>query len=146
MRIAIGSDHAGLRLKQALAEHLLELGHEIEDVGTHSDESTDYPDYAHQVARRVLDGDAERGVLVCGTGHGMAMAANKNPGIRAACVLDAFSARMVGLHNDANVLCLGQRTTGEGLAVDLLDAWLGARFEGGRHARRVGKMEPARGS
>jgi ribose 5-phosphate isomerase B len=142
MRIAMGSDHAGLRLKGAMKAHLEALGHEVHDVGTFTGDSTDYPDYAHQVAGRVASGEADRGVLVCGTGHGMAISANKVQGIRAVCPLDTFSARMTAAHNDANVLCLGERTTGEGLAADILDAWLSTSFEGGRHARRVGKIEP----
>lgn len=141
MRIAIGCDHAGLRLKKVLAEHLAALGHDVEDVGTHSPDSTDYPDWAHQVALRVASGEAERGVLVCGTGHGMAITANKHRGVRAVCPLDTFSAKMTAAHNHANVLCLGERTTGEGLAVELLGAWLATPFEGGRHERRVGKIE-----
>jgi len=142
MQIAIGSDHAGLHLKEAMKAHLESLGHEVHDVGTFTTDSTDYPDYAHQVAERVASGAAERGVLVCGTGHGMAISANKHRGVRAVCCLDTFSARMTAAHNDANVLCLGERTTGEGLAADIVDAWLSSSFEGGRHARRVGKIEP----
>ena len=141
MRVALGSDHAGLRLKIALSAHLTALGHTVVDVGTHNEASTDYPDHAHAVATAVASGDCARGVLVCGTGHGMAITANKHHGIRAACVLDTFSAKAVRAHNNCNVLCLGQRTTGDGLAIELLDAWLGSEFEGGRHARRVGKIE-----
>lgn len=141
MRIAIGSDHAGLSLKTQLVEHLKRLGHEVVDVGTNGPESVDYPDFGKEVAHRVADGRAERGVLVCGTGQGMAMAANKVPGVRAAVVSDTFSARMAAAHNDARVLCMGERVVGVGLAQDLVDAWLATDFEGGRHARRVGKIE-----
>jgi ribose 5-phosphate isomerase B len=141
MRIAIGSDHAGLDLKQAVAAHLVARGHEVVDVGTTSRESTDYPDYAAQVARRVAAAEVERGVLVCGTGQGMAMAANKVPGVRAAVVNEPFSARMAMLHNDARVLCLGARVVGEGVALECVDAWIAAAFEGGRHARRVEGVE-----
>jgi ribose 5-phosphate isomerase B len=141
MRIAIGSDHAGLDLKQAVAAHLAARGHEVVDVGTTSRESTDYPDYAEQVAKRVAAAQVDRGVLVCGTGQGMAMAANKVPGVRAAVVNEPFSARMAMLHNDARVLCLGARVVGEGVALECVDAWIAAAFEGGRHARRVDKVE-----
>ncbi|MEZ4239445.1 MAG: ribose 5-phosphate isomerase B [Myxococcota bacterium] len=141
MRIAIGSDHAGFELKAVLAAHLREAGHTVDDVGTHDTQSVDYPDYAGLVGHAVARGEAERGVLVCGTGQGMAMAANKIPGVRAAVVNDTFSARMVTLHNDARILCLGQRVVGQGLALELLDAWLGETFAGGRHAGRVAKIE-----
>lgn len=142
MRIAVGADHGGYELKEALCAHLRALGHEVVDHGPDGTVSVDYPDYGRKVAQAVGSGDANRGVLVCGTGQGMAMTANKVPGVRAAVVSDVFSAQMAMLHNDARVICLGQRVVGPGLAVTLLDAWLGAEFEGGRHARRVGKMEP----
>lgn len=141
MKLVIGSDHAGLELKAAVLQHLRARGHQVEDLGTHGPASCDYPDFARAVATAVREGAAERGVLVCGTGQGMAMAANKVPGVRAACVADTFSARMVAAHNDARVLCLGQRVVGPGLAVELVDAWLATSFEGGRHAGRVAKME-----
>jgi ribose 5-phosphate isomerase B len=141
VKIAIGSDHAGLELKSAIAAHLRARGHEVEDVGTHSKDSTDYPDWARRVAETVAGKGAERGVLVCGTGQGMAMTANRVPGVRAAVVSDTFSAKMVAAHNDANVLCLGQRVVGEGLALELVDAWMATAFEGGRHERRVKKIE-----
>lgn len=143
MRIAIGSDHAGLNLKAVLRAHLEGRGIEIEDVGTHGPESVDYPDFAKAVAHEVAGGDADLGVIVCGTGIGVAMAANKVPGIRAATVSDTFSARATRQHNDCNVLCLGERVVGPGLATDLVDAWLDASFEGGRHQRRVNKIEGA---
>jgi ribose 5-phosphate isomerase B len=141
MKVVVGCDHAGLELKAAIAAHLRAKGHEVEDVGTHTRDSTDYPDWARRVAETVAGKGAERGVLVCGTGQGMAMTANRVPGVRAAVVSDTFSAKMVAAHNDANVLCLGQRVVGEGLALELVDAWMSTAFEGGRHERRVKKIE-----
>ncbi len=141
MRLAIGSDHAGLDLKRKLLEHLATSGHQLQDVGTHSKDSTDYPNYAKAVATQVAGGEADLGVLVCGTGQGMAMTANKVAGIRAAVCADTFSAHATREHNDANVLCIGDRVVGAGLAVEILEAFLGASFEGGRHARRVALIE-----
>lgn len=141
MRIAIASDHGGLRLKAAIVSHLEQRGVSVDDLGPHSDGSVDYPDFAHMLCRRILAGEFDRGVLVCGTGQGMAMSANRHSGLRAAVVADVFSARMAMLHNDARVLCLGERVVGPGLALSLVDAWLDAEFEGGRHARRVEKIE-----
>lgn len=141
MRIAIGSDHAGLDLKLAIADHLKAKGHEPVDVGTHERASCDYPDFARLVAASVTEGSSERGILVCGTGQGMAMTVNKLPGVRAAVVSDTFSAKMAAAHNDARVLCLGQRVVGLGLAIEIVDAWLVTPFEGGRHAARVAKIE-----
>lgn len=140
MRLAIGSDHAGLELKVELVSHLRTSGHEVTDLGTHDKSSIDYPDYAEKVARAVVDGDSELGFLVCGSGQGMCMAANKIQGVRAAVCSDTFSAHAVREHNNANVLCLGQRVIGPGLAQEIVDAFLQAEFEGGRHARRVGKI------
>lgn len=141
MHIAVGSDHGGVSLKALLVEHLQQLGHEVTDLGTHDHGSVDYPEYAHEVAHRVADGRADRGILVCGTGQGMAMSANMVAGVRAAVVSDAFSAKMAMAHNDARVLCLGERVVGAGLAVTLVDTWLATEFEGGRHSRRVSKIE-----
>jgi ribose 5-phosphate isomerase B len=141
MRIAIGSDHAGFQLKTAVLKHLGARGHEVIDLGTHAPERCDYPDFAASVARAVMAGDAVLGVLVCGTGVGMSMAANKIPGVHAAVVSDTFSARATRQHNDCNVLCLGERVVGGGLALDIVDAWLDAAFEGGRHADRVAKLD-----
>ena len=141
MRIAIGSDHAGFALKQVVASHLNDLGFDVVDLGTPVAERCDYPDFAAAVGREVASGAAALGVLVCGTGVGMSMAANKVPGVRAAVVSDTFSAHATRQHNDCNVLCLGERVVGTGLACDLIDAWLGARFEGGRHADRVAKID-----
>ena len=139
-RIAIGSDHAGYQLKAQLAEHLREAGHEVEDLGTDSEESVDYPDYGAAVARAVVSGTAEYGVCVCGTGIGIGIAANKVKGARAAVVHDTTSARMARQHNDANVVCVGARLTGPQAAVDAVDAFLDAEFEGGRHQRRIDEI------
>ena len=141
MRVAVGSDHAGFKLKGRILEHLAARGQEVIDVGTFNEESTDYPDHAFAVTDAIRDGRAEVGILCCGSGQGMAMAANRVAGIRAAVVADTFSARVAREHNDANVLCLGQRVVGDGLALDCVDAWLGATFEGGRHQRRVARIE-----
>ncbi len=146
MRIAAGSDHAGFALKGALVERLRARGVDVVDVGTHDTSSTDYPDWAEKVARAVACGEATIGLLVCGTGQGMAMAANRVPGVRAAVVADTFSARATRAHNDANVLCMGQRVVGGGLAEDILDAFLATPFEGGRHANRVGKLTALEGA
>lgn len=140
MKIIAGSDHGGLSLKRVLIERMRGQGHEVVDAGTDSSASCDYPDYAVIVARSVAAGEAQFGLLVCGTGQGMAMAANRVPGIRAAVVCDTFTAHATREHNDANVLCLGERVVGAGLAGELLDTFLGAKFEGGRHAGRVEKL------
>jgi ribose 5-phosphate isomerase B len=139
-RVAVGSDHAGYQLKQQLADHLRAAGHEVEDLGTHSEESVDYPEYGALVARAVVNGDADYGVCVCGTGIGIGIAANKVKGARAAVVHDATSARMARQHNDANVVCVGARLTGPQAAADAIDAFLGAEFEGGRHQRRIDEI------
>lgn len=141
VRIVVGSDHAGLNLKTAIAAHVENDGHQVLDVGTNSAESVDYPDYGVAVARAIASGVADLGVAVCGSGIGICMAANKVPGIRAATVHDVTSARMSRLHNDANVLCLGERFIGEQVALDAVDVFLVTAFEGGRHARRVGKID-----
>jgi len=138
--IALGADHAGWELKEALKAWLIENGHQILDFGTHSPESVDYPDYALQVAESVASGKAERGLLVCGTGIGMAMTANKVPGIRAALCSDPFMARMSREHNDANVLALGGRFMDGELGLEILQMWLGTEFAGGRHERRLAKI------
>jgi ribose 5-phosphate isomerase B len=140
MRIGFGCDHAGFVLKAVLVEELVAAGHEVVDMGTNSAERTDFSIYANKVARAVGEGELDRGVLVCGTGLGMAMAANKHPGVRAASVSDCYSARMARRHNDANILCLGGRVIGSGLAVDLLRVWLAEEFEGGRYATRLELM------
>jgi len=138
--IAIGADHAGYSLKEDLKAWLIGSGHQVLDFGTHSLESVDYPDFAGPVADAVTSGAAARGVLVCGTGMGMAMAANKLEGVRAAVCLDPLMARMSREHNDANVLALGARLTDGRSAVEILQAWLETPFAGGRHVRRVEKL------
>lgn len=138
---AVGSDHAGFTLKQALLPALQERGIDVADLGTHSAESTDYPDYAHAVARLVAAGEVDFGLLCCSTGIGMSMAANKVPGVRAALVVNEETAALTRQHNDANVLCLGAKTSTPEQAVKILDAFLRADFEGGRHERRVNKIE-----
>ena len=135
--VTIGSDHAGYTLKCKIIAHLRECGVDAVDVGTHSTESCDYPEFAHAVCKNIQEGVTELGILVCGTGIGMSMAANKHRGIRAAACSDTFSARLTRLHNNANVLCIGERVVGEGLACDLVDAFLEAGFEGGKHQRRI---------
>ncbi len=141
MRFVCGSDHAGFRLKEELKKHLEEKGITVHDLGTHNTESVDYPDFGAKVARSVAAGEADLGLLVCGTGIGMAMTANKIAGIRAAAVSDTFSAHASREHNDANVLCLGERVVGTGLAKDILDVFVGASFAGGRHGPRVAKID-----
>ena len=141
MKLAVGCDHAGFALKGAVIEHLRAAGHEVIDCGAYSAESCDYPDYAAAVCGKIVSGEAERGVLVCGTGIGMSIAANKVRGIRAACCSDTFSARFTRLHNDANVLCFGARVVGEGLALDLVDLFVNTPYENsGNHPRRVAKI------
>jgi len=138
--VAVGADHAGFLLKEDLKAYLKEQGYEVLDLGTGSLESVDYPDFAGRVAGAVASGEVPWGLLVCGTGIGMAIAANKVPGVRAACCADPFSARMARAHNDANVLAMGGRVVGPGLAREILKAWLESRFEGGHHARRTAKI------
>ncbi|MCQ3810549.1 MAG: ribose 5-phosphate isomerase B [Acidimicrobiia bacterium] len=140
-RIAAGADHAGVQLKDVLVSHLRELGHEVVDCGTSSTDRVDYPDYGEAVAREVAGGEAELGLCVCGTGIGIAMAANKVPGVRAATVHDVTSARLTREHNDANVICMGERLIGAEAAREALDAFLGASFEQGRHVSRVAKID-----
>ena len=140
MRIAVGSDHAGRPLKDLLAEHLRATGQEVEDLGTFTDQSVDYPDYAALVAHAVISERAELGLCCCGTGIGIAIAANKVRGIRAAVVHDVTSARLAREHNDANVICFGARLLGPLVATDALDAFLAAEFLAGRHQQRVEKI------
>ena len=141
LKIAIGSDHGGFEYKASIIKHLKEKGYEIEDMGTYTPESCDYPIIAKKVAHSVASGDFSKGILVCGTGIGMSMTANKVKGIRAAVCGDTLSARATRAHNNSNILCLGQRVIGEGLALDIVDIWLTTRFEGGRHERRVNMIE-----
>jgi ribose 5-phosphate isomerase B len=140
MRIVIGADHAGYELKQQIARYLLAQGHQVQDLGTHSPQSVDYPDYAVRVARAVVAGEAERGILICGTGIGMSIAANKVRGARAAVCTDCYMARMARQHNDARILCLGGRVLGIGSALDVVEVFLRTDFVGGRHAQRVDKI------
>ncbi len=141
MRIAVGSDHAGFTLKNLVKEHLIQLGYEVEDVGTHSEESCDYPDFAIEVARRVASGRSDLGILICGTGIGMGIVANKVPGVRAAVCHDAYTARMSRAHNAANVLCMGARVLGIGVAMDVVQTFIETPFsEAERHRRRVAKI------
>ena len=136
-KITIGCDHAACDLKLQVIEHLKERGIECIDVGTYTSDSCNYPDYAHALCKNIQDGVTELGILICGTGIGMSMAANKHRGIRAAVCSDTFSARLTREHNDANVLCFGARVVGMGLAFDLVDNFIDANFEGGKHQTRV---------
>ena len=137
MRIAVGSDHAGYQLKEMLAAHLSELGHDVEDLGTHSEQSVDYPEYGAAVGLAVTEGRAQLGLCTCGTGMGIAIAANKVPGVRAAVVHDVTTARLARTHNHANVVCMGGRILGTEVAKDAIDTFLESVPVGGRHARRI---------
>lgn len=141
MKIALASDHAGYALKESLKPLLSELGLEVEDLGTVSEDSVDYPDYARKVAEAVSTGEAEQGVLVCGAGTGMAITANKVQGVRAAVAWSEETARLARQHNDANVLALGARTTPEAEVAKIVRAWFAQKFDGGRHAARVEKIK-----
>jgi ribose 5-phosphate isomerase B len=140
MKIGIGSDHGGFELKEFIKEYLVEKGHHLEDYGTHSTASVDYPEFGEKVARAVAGGEVEVGIIFCGTGLGISMAANKVKGVRAAVVSEEYSARMARVHNDANVLAMGGRVVGKDLAKSIVDAYIEATFEGGRHQRRVDKI------
>lgn len=135
--IAIGCDHGGFELKEAIAAHLKERGLEFKDFGIYENKSVDYPEIAALVAKSVQSGDSEKGILVCGTGIGMSLAANKFKGIRAAACSETFSAKYTRLHNDSNILCLGGRVIGPGVALEMVDLFIDTEFEGGRHCRRV---------
>ena len=137
MKIAIGCDHGGYALKLAVKKHLEEKGYEVVDYGCHSTESVDYPVYGEKVGRAVAGGECELGVLICGTGIGISLAANRVKGVRAAVCSEPYSAEMTRRHNNANIIAFGARVVGEGTAMTIVDAFLGAQFEGGRHARRV---------
>lgn len=141
MKIAIGADHAGFELKEHIKLYLSGMGHQVEDYGTNSADSCDYPDLARPVAEAVSHGKAERGVLICGAGLGMSMAANKIKFVRAALCSEPYSARMSRQHNDANVLCMGARMIGIGMAEEILKEFLNTEFEGGRHQRRIEKID-----
>lgn len=140
MKIALACDHGGVNLKEAIKKHLIGLGHEVVDFGVNSSESVDYPDYALKATTSVANKETECGILVCGTGIGIGIAANKVRGIRCATVGDTFSARMTKAHNNANMIALGERVTGLGLGLDIVDAYLNSEFEGGRHQTRIDKM------
>ncbi len=140
MRIAIGCDHRGLTLKKKIMELLPELGYEYDDLGCYDTGSVDYHDIGIKVAQAVAQGRVDHGILICSTGIGMSMVANKLPGVRAALCQDTFSAQRSRAHNDANILCLGEWVVGEGLAKDIVKAYLAADFEGGRHAERLEKL------
>jgi ribose 5-phosphate isomerase B len=140
MRIAIGADHRGFTIRTKVADLLRHLGHDVDDVGTFSPEAVDYPDIAAEVAGRVSHGEAERGILVCGTGLGMCIAANKFPGVRATPCHDDLTAELSRRHNDSNILCLSADLLGERLIDRMIELWLNTPFEGGRHARRVEKI------
>lgn len=139
--IGIGCDHGGFNLKNAIMKKLEEMGESYKDFGTYDTNSCDYPDIAKKVCNAITAGECDRGILICGTGIGMSMAANKIKGIRAAHVTDVFSAHVTKEHNDANVICLGERITGIEIALEIVEAYLKASFEGGRHAIRVEKIE-----
>jgi len=145
MRIILGSDHGGRRLKEEIKSLLHDMKIETEDVGCHSDESCDYPDYALPVAQKVAAGEFDLGILVCGTGIGMSIAANKVKGIRCAVVSDEFSARMSREHNNANVLALGERVIGSDLAKSIVKTWVTTKFAGDRHQRRLQKISEIEG-
>ena len=138
--IAVASDHAGFDLKETLKRDLQDAGHEVLDLGTHSTASVDYPDFGHAMAEAIGSGKAGKGVIVCGTGIGISIAANRNPGVRAAVVHDVTSARLTRAHNDANVIAFGQRVIGTEVAREALKVFLETPFEGGRHASRVAKL------
>ena len=138
--IAIGCDHGGLELKNHIVKYLQDKGLELKDFGVHTEDSVDYPDCARPVCEAVQKGEFENGILICGTGIGISIAANKFKGIRAALCSDVYSAKMTKEHNNSNILCLGGRVTGRELAFMIVDAWLGAQFQGGRHAQRIEKI------
>ncbi|MFP4017226.1 MAG: ribose 5-phosphate isomerase B [Halanaerobiales bacterium] len=140
MKIAIGSDHAAYELKNEIIKFLEEKGFEYKDMGTDSSQSVDYPDYGYKVAKLVADGECDKGILICGTGIGMSITANKVKGIRAALCHDTFSARATRNHNNSNVLTMGARVVGTGLALDIVRVWLGEEFDGGRHQNRIDKI------
>ena len=141
MKIALGSDHGGFKLKEEVKKHLQEQNIEIVDYGTDSEASVDYPEYGEKVGRAVASGECEKGIIVCGTGIGISISANKVDGVIAALCHDTFSARMTRMHNNSNILAMGERVIGVGLALDIVDTWLKTDFEGGRHERRVEKIK-----
>ncbi len=140
MKIAVACDHGGLQLKNALIKNMESQGYEVVDFGTYTTDSCDYPDYASKAAKAVASGECDKGVVVCGTGIGVSIVANKVKGIRCALVHDVFSAKATRQHNDTNMIAMGQRVIGEGLAIEILNAWLHTDYEGGRHDLRIQKM------
>lgn len=140
-KIAIGSDHGGFNLKEKIKKYLEEKGFEVQDFGTYSTDSCDYPVYAKAVAKSVAKGENEKGIIVCGSGIGVSIAANKVKGVRAALCHESHSAMLSRLHNNANVLCLGERITGESLALDIVNVWLNSEYEGGRHQKRIDMLD-----
>lgn len=140
MKIAVACDHGGLRLKEVLIKEIKHQGYEVMDFGTYNEESCDYPDYAAKAAKAVASKECDKGVVVCGTGIGVSITCNKVKGIRCALVHDVFSAKATRAHNDTNMIAMGQRVIGEGLAIEVLDAWLHTDYEGGRHDLRIKKM------
>lgn len=141
VKVAVGSDHGGFEYKAKIINYLKEHNFEYEDVGTFTKDSCDYPIIAKKVANKVVSGEADKGILICGTGIGMSITANKVKGIRAALCSDTFSARATRAHNNSNILCLGERVIGNCLAIDIVDVWLHTEFEGGRHQRRIDEIE-----
>src|SRR3984893_17848710 len=142
MKIAIGADHGGVRLKEELKDFIISLGHDVDDVGSHCADAVDYPDYALPVCEKVVSGEADKGILICGTGIGMTIAANKIPGIRCALVHDLFSAKATREHNDTNVLAMGERIIGPGVAEEIVRVWLETEFsQGVRHQNRLQKVK-----
>ncbi len=141
MRVALGGDHAAFSLKKDIKEYLIEQRITVDDLGTYTLESCDYPDIAQPLCEKVITGEYDRGILICGTGIGMSIAANKIKGVRAALCHDVYSARLTRNHNDSNILCMGARIIGSGLALRIVQEWLSQEFKGGRHKIRIGKLE-----
>lgn len=140
MKLALACDHGGFKLKETVKAHLTQKGYEVVDFGTYSEESCDYPDYASKAAYAVAKGECEKGIVICGTGIGVSIVANKVHGIRCALIHDVFSAKATRQHNDTNMMAMGARVIGEGLALEIVDQWLAAEYEGGRHDLRIKKM------
>lgn len=140
MKVGLGSDHGGFKLKELVKDHLQSQGIECIDYGTHSEESVDYPEYGKKVGEAVVNGECDKGIVICGTGIGISISANKVKGVICALCSDTFSARMTRMHNNSNILAMGERVLGVGLALDIVDIWLKTEFEGGRHEKRVEKI------
>jgi ribose 5-phosphate isomerase B len=140
MKIVLACDHGGFQLKEAVKEHLVKSGYDIKDIGVYNTDSVDYPDFGKKAAEMVVNKEVEKGIIICGTGIGISIAANKVKGIRCALCTNEFMAKMSRMHNNANMLALGERVIGKGVAIDIVDIWLSTDFEGGRHENRVNKM------